>query len=99
MSCEQLMESGRFLKELYYRLSVIVIAMPPLREVRREIPKLIWHFLRRVGERERRGPPAISSEAVAALVAAPWQGNCRQLFHELQRAALLSSWGEIRVEH
>ncbi len=80
--------AGSTLREdLFYRLGVIEIAVPPLRERRSDIPLLVQAFLRRI-----KGPRrAISEAAVHALSAAPWPGNVRELMHVLERAAVMSS--------
>jgi DNA-binding NtrC family response regulator len=78
---------GRFREDLYYRLNVIAIALPPLRDRREDIPELVEHFLttRPVGGRCR-----IAPEALAALVRYDWPGNVRELANVLERAQILA---------
>jgi DNA-binding NtrC family response regulator len=73
---------------LYFRLSVIHVELPPLRERREDIPQLVHHFLREVAER-RQMQLAISVDAMAALVAHQWPGNVRELRNVVERAASL----------
>jgi DNA-binding NtrC family response regulator len=83
-----LSEAGRFREDLFYRLNVITVTLPPLRERREDIPLLIEHFLEEAG---RKGAPrTISAEALQALCAYHWPGNVRELRNEVQRAAALS---------
>jgi two-component system response regulator AtoC len=81
---EQMVEDGRFRSDLYYRLSVVVIRVPPLRERRADIPLLIQHFLddacARAGQRKR-----LSAEALDALLGHRWPGNVRELRNTIER--------------
>jgi two-component system response regulator AtoC len=81
--------AGTFRSDLYYRLRVIQIEMPPLRERREDIPYLAGHFLRRFGHRRPGGPPAITREALALLEAYAWPGNVRELENVIERAVVL----------
>ncbi|HKJ71004.1 MAG TPA: sigma-54 dependent transcriptional regulator, partial [Gammaproteobacteria bacterium] len=72
-------EEGRFREDLYYRLKVIPLHLPPLRERIEDIPVLARHFLQRVADQLGRTPPALSPDALAALQAYPWPGNIREL--------------------
>jgi transcriptional regulator with GAF, ATPase, and Fis domain/tetratricopeptide (TPR) repeat protein len=85
--------AGRFREDLYYRLNVIELHVPPLRQRREDIPLLVQHFLRRDGAEAR-----ISAAAMRALIDFDWPGNVRQLENELRRAALLSD-GVIEPGH
>lgn len=82
---------GRFREDLYYRLNVLPIRMPPLRERREEIPLLVEHFLRRHRKR-------ISREAMERLVSYDWPGNVRELANVIERAAVLTPGEEISAE-
>ncbi|MHC5054245.1 MAG: sigma-54-dependent transcriptional regulator [Planctomycetota bacterium] len=82
-----MMASGDFREDLYYRLSVVPIHLPPLRERRDDIPLLIEHFLERIAVKQNRGALGISSAAVARLQAYHWPGNVRELEHLLERMA------------
>ncbi len=84
---------GRFRSDLYYRLNVVRIAVPPLRERKEDIPLLAEHFLAEIAARLRREPPAVSDEALAELVAYDWPGNVRELRNVLERALILSPGG------
>jgi two-component system response regulator AtoC len=80
-------ESGRFREDLFYRLNVIPVHIPPLRERPEDIPALVEAFLRRHSEDRRR---FVSAEAMAALQAQPWRGNARELENVIERALALS---------
>jgi two-component system response regulator HupR/HoxA len=86
-------EAGRFRKDLYYRLSVFPIRLPPLRERPADIPTLAEHFLRVYRQRTRRAVPAISPEALRLLCAYPFPGNVRELENEIERAVTLADDG------
>jgi Nif-specific regulatory protein len=78
---------GSFREDLYYRIKVIHLHMPPLREIREEIPLLANHFLTEYCRETARGPMEFSPEVVSQLVSAPWPGNVRQLRNEVMRLA------------
>jgi transcriptional regulator with PAS, ATPase and Fis domain len=79
----------RFREDLYYRIRVVEVALPPLRERREDIPRLVGHFLSRISARDRRPPLGLSRDAVAALLAHPFPGNVRELENLLEGAAAL----------
>jgi DNA-binding NtrC family response regulator len=81
---------GLFREDLFYRLSVVNIHIPPLRDRRDDIPLLIAHFLDRLG-RERTVDYSMTDEALRLMVEYPWPGNIRELEHTLQRATTVSS--------
>lgn len=84
---EHMVEQGLFREDLYYRLNVITVSLPPLRERNSDIPDLVQHFLRTA----RKGRPMpIEPAALAALQAHTWPGNVRQLENELRRACVLA---------
>jgi len=92
-------DAGRFREDLFYRLQVIPIVMPPLRERRSDIPLLIRHFLEK-HNRKRPGRPArISEEAMVHLWEHDWPGNVRELENLLERLVILSEDGLIEVPH
>jgi len=92
-------ETGNFREDLFYRLQVIPIVMPPLRERRSDIPLLVRHFLEK-HNRKRPGRPAeIAEEAMAHLWEYDWPGNVRELENLLERLVILSEDGRIAVEH
>ncbi|HSL51939.1 MAG TPA: sigma-54 dependent transcriptional regulator [Candidatus Deferrimicrobiaceae bacterium] len=93
-------ETGRFRRDLYYRLNVFPIRLPPLRERAEDIPSLAEHFLRVYRERARRAVPAISPEAMHCLRTYPFPGNVRELENEIERAVALADPGRpIGPEH
>jgi two-component system response regulator AtoC len=86
---EVLVKEGRFRDDLYYRLNVIPLRLPPLRERPGDLPLLLEHFRRTFAERYGRDVPAPSPEVVAAARAYPWPGNVRELRNLCERAALM----------
>ena len=93
---EQDVADGRFREDLFYRLNVIQIRLPPLRDRREDIPLLVRHFLEQ--HREEAGKPGVggfSKEAMAALLAHPFPGNVRELANLVERAVTLTTEGEI----
>ncbi len=85
-----MVEQGRFRKDLYYRLSVVNLRIPPLRERKQDIPLLAAHFLERMS-RETGMPHTLSDDALRTLVEYEWPGNVRELEHSIDRACTLSS--------
>lgn len=90
---------GSFRRDLFYRLNVIDIRMPALREHRGDIPLLVGKFLADISRRQGRPVPAVSAAAAAALAMHDYPGNVRELLHALERAAALSRGGPIGVDH
>ncbi len=88
--------AGRFRQDLYYRLSVIVIRMPPLRERRLDIPVLIAHFIDRAAARSGRRI-SLSSEAIEAMMRYRWPGNVRELANTIERLSIFSPAGLIEL--
>jgi DNA-binding NtrC family response regulator len=95
---QQLVADGGFREDLYYRLNVFPIRVPPLRERREDIPQLAEHFLRTVAMSEHRPAQRISSEALAMLALAAWPGNVRQLENFMFRAVVLCQGEELAPE-
>ncbi len=83
-------KAGRFREDLYYRLDVVNVRLPPLRERRDDIPLLAAAFLRRLAEANGRRVAGFTPAALAALEAAPWPGNVRELLHAVERAVILA---------
>jgi transcriptional regulator with PAS, ATPase and Fis domain len=83
-------ESGRFREDLYYRLRVVEIAMPPLRERREDIPSLAHHFLDRSSRRMGRELTGFTNAAMDRFSSYPWPGNVRELENELERIVALA---------
>ena len=90
---------GRFREDLFYRLVVYPIVIPPLRERTEDIPDLAAHFLKRIAEHEGVEPLRISSRAQRALTRYSWPGNVRELRNTLQFASVNAGCGEIVVRH
>jgi DNA-binding NtrC family response regulator len=87
---------GRFREDLYYRLKVVEIAVPPLRERREDVPALVDRFLALLAERLGREPRRMSAEALSALAGYPWPGNVRELRNVVEQAAVLAPGDTIR---
>ena len=81
---------GRFREDLYYRLNVVPVRIPPLRERREDIPELVAHFLARFAAERRIRTPELSKDAMAALQAHEWPGNVRQLRNIIERTLILT---------
>lgn len=96
---EARLERGLFRKDLYYRLRVLTVRLPPLREMPGQVAYLVRHYLPIICAKVGMAVPVIAPGAMAALVAARWPGNVRQLIHELERATLRVTTGEVRVEN
>src|SRR2546425_3734472 len=87
---EELIASGQFREDLYYRLNVVKLYIPTLAERREDIPLLANHFLSRLAERYRKSRLALAPEAMQLLVSAPWPGNVRQLLNVIEQAVALA---------
>jgi DNA-binding NtrC family response regulator len=85
---QEMVRQGSFRSDLYYRLNVLRIAIPPLRERREDIPALASHFLREIPPRIRIAEPPLAPDALAALAAHDWPGNVRELEHTMTRLVL-----------
>ena len=87
---EQLVADGRFREDLFYRLNVVRLKLPPLRERREEIPPLVEHYLRKYGEEQKRGRLTLSDETLEYLLLYSWPGNLRQLANEVRRMVAMA---------
>lgn len=96
---EQLSKEGKFRDDLYYRLNVIQIKTPPLRDRKTDIPLLIEHFLKRFNEKQGRSITGLTSEAKDIIQAYSWPGNVRELENVMQRLVTLETGDEIGAEH
>jgi DNA-binding NtrC family response regulator len=96
---EALVAVGAFREDLYYRLRVVEIHVPPLRQRMADIPQLSEHLLAKATRALGRTPPALSREAQGELLSHRWPGNVRELENTLTRAAVLASGDVIRPEH
>ena len=88
-------EAGRFRKDLYYRLSVVEIQVPPLRERAEDVPLLAEHILALLSERAKRPRPRLTEDALAILTRHPWPGNVRELRNVLEKTFALAEAQEI----
>jgi transcriptional regulator with GAF, ATPase, and Fis domain len=95
---EELIRQGRFREDLFYRLNVISLRCPPLRERREDIFELSLYFLRTFAARAGKAPTRIEEEAIEVLTSYDWPGNIRQLENALERAVVLAETDAIRVE-
>ncbi len=91
-------EARAFREDLFYRLNVFPITIPPLRERRDDIEPLARHFLARFGAEVRKGPVTLSPEALDILVKLPWKGNVRELENVIERAVIYAEGGVIRPD-
>lgn len=94
---EEAVKDGSLRQDLFYRLNVVRVVMPPLRERRADIPPLVTHFLRQFNQRFRREVKGIAPDAMAALMAYDFPGNVREMENILERAYALGVWGEITL--
>ena len=88
---EAAIREGRFRADLYYRLNVVAVAIPPLRERREDVPLLAEHFLTQVAERTDSTKKVFAPAALEHLVNQPWPGNVRQLYNVVEQTAVLST--------
>jgi DNA-binding NtrC family response regulator len=95
---EKAIENGRFRKDLYHRLKVFVIEMPPLRQRSEDIADLAVYFLRRLSGKSGAEAPVLTEESLRVLEAYPWPGNVRELRHCIQRAFILTSGYPIQAD-
>jgi DNA-binding NtrC family response regulator len=95
---EARVRSGTFREDLYYRLNVVGISMPALRERPEDVPLLVEHFLAAIAARLEREPRPLSPAAYRALLAHPWPGNVRELEHALEHAVALAGGPEIALD-
>jgi two-component system, NtrC family, response regulator len=94
----ELIEAGKFREDLLYRLNLIAIHVPPLRERRNDIPLLALHFLKNIGNIYRRTNLSINPEALRWLEQLPWPGNIRQFRQTIERAVLITSNDTLEVD-
>ena len=92
------MAAGRFREDLFYRLNVIPIQVPPLRSRKEDIPLLAEHFLGRFSREMRKPVAKISSDAMTRLVQYPWPGNVRELENVIERAVALETSSAVLPE-
>ncbi|MBI5709456.1 MAG: sigma-54-dependent Fis family transcriptional regulator [Candidatus Eisenbacteria bacterium] len=97
-SLEGMMKEGGFREDLYYRLNVFAITIPPLRERRNDIPLLVEHFIHHSSIASKRAA-TVSAEAMEALSRYPWPGNVRELKNVIEHALILCDGDEIERQH
>jgi two-component system nitrogen regulation response regulator NtrX len=95
---EEEIEAGDFREDLFYRLNVVPIRVPPLRERRDDVPMLVQHFADIMSKREGVTPRKFDESAVAHLLELPWPGNVRELRNTVERLMILSAGDAVRAE-
>lgn len=95
---ERAIQEGTFREDLYHRLDVVTILVPPLRDRREDIPHLVRYFLRRFSRELGVDPPVVADGALQFLQASPWPGNVRQLEHCVHRAVIFTRGYAIQAE-
>ena len=93
----RMMEEGRFREDLYYRLNVISIELPPLRERKSDIPLLVQHFLQKYGEENAKPDLELAPEALDLMMEYDWPGNVRELENVIERAVVLTTGPRIGI--
>ncbi|WP_340701137.1 sigma-54 dependent transcriptional regulator [Brevibacillus borstelensis] len=96
---QERIRQGLFREDLYYRLNVVPIHMPPLRERKEDIPLLAEHFLAKYGREMGKGPCYLSKAAMESLLSYHWPGNVRQLENTIERALVIAGGSAILPEH
>lgn len=94
---QQMVHERKFREDLFFRLNVVPIVLPPLRERREDIPLLTTHFLKDVAARYGRGPATFAADAYGLLLSAAWPGNVRELKNVIEASAVLAPGPEIRA--
>jgi transcriptional regulator with PAS, ATPase and Fis domain len=95
---DEKVQEGSFRGDLFYRISVFPIKLPPLRERKEDIPHLAAHFIDRYNRREKKSIRGIENEALKVLMAYHWPGNVRELENAIERAVVLCTVAKIRKE-
>jgi two-component system response regulator PilR (NtrC family) len=95
---KEMVDEGRFREDLYYRLHVINIFLPPLRDRKDDIPPLVQHFLEKYGEENNKADIELKPEALDLLMEYSWPGNVRELENVIERAVVLSSSASIGAD-
>jgi DNA-binding NtrC family response regulator len=94
-----MVEQGKFREDLYYRLNVVELHLPPLRARRDDIPVLVHHFIKKAAERFRKKELRVTPSAMKALEQHHWPGNVRELENAIQRAMVLSDGDKLELSH
>jgi len=92
---KKMVETGTFREDLFYRLYVVPLFLPPLRDRKVDIPVLVEHFLKRISERHKRAVPKLPERTLRCLVSHNWQGNIRELENTIERATISCEGEEI----
>jgi PAS domain S-box-containing protein len=95
----ELMKTGKFREDLYYRINVMRIELPPLRSRKEDLPLLVNQFISSFNNQQAKSITQISSKAMALFMAYDWPGNIRELENVIERAFILCTEGEIGIEH
>jgi DNA-binding NtrC family response regulator len=95
---EKAVRDGTFREDLYYRLNVIPLHLPPLRKMKEDIPLLVDHFIHEISKRKRRNPPKISKEAMDCFLNYKWPGNVRELENLMERLVILKEGDVVTPE-
>ena len=96
---KQAVSKGKFREDLYYRINVVPITIPPLRERKKDIPLLAEHFLEKYSALNNQKLPQLSEAAMKQLTTGNWKGNIRELENTIERAILISNGGKLKPEH
>lgn len=91
-------QKGTFRDDLYYRLNVFPISIPPLRERREDIPTLVWHFVPELSERMGKRIESVPKKTMEALQSYPWPGNVRELRNVIENAMIVTTGSVLQVE-
>ncbi|HUO60155.1 MAG TPA: sigma 54-interacting transcriptional regulator [Candidatus Acidoferrales bacterium] len=94
---QAMIRNSQFREDLFYRLNVFPIEIPPLRERREDIPLLVHYFVSSLSRRMQKNIQTISKDAMEALTAAPWHGNVRELENFIERAVILTQGTDLRI--
>ncbi|MFH1116083.1 MAG: sigma 54-interacting transcriptional regulator [Pseudomonadota bacterium] len=95
----EMVEKGEFRKDLYYRINTMVLPIPPLRNRREDVPRLVSHFLKKHGFLTGKDIRTVDQEVMDILMHASWPGNVRQLEHVIEHAFVLAKGQELSVHH
>src|SRR5262249_7892586 len=95
---EKAVSEGKFRQDLYYRLNVFPIEVPPLRERREDIPMLVWSFVDELSKGFGKKIESISRKSMKALIDYPWPGNVRELRNTIERAMIVSNSLKLNVD-
>jgi formate hydrogenlyase transcriptional activator len=94
---EEMIREGQFRSDLYYRLNVFPIFIPPLRERREDIPGLVWHFVQEFARRMNKTVDAVSSDSIRTLIRYAWPGNIRELQNVIERSVITHQKGMLTL--